>query len=282
MNLNERTNDYLINVSKVVDSEGKKEIISKNNPMEVRSVWMSNLEEEFYMIKHLVTNEKYYWGAFDTKFRLSLNGGNPVEIHPRFRSPNERYITIKKSIDEGNIRQLGLTLVSSIDATSVIIWEFNFPAEIGENDLINTYFFSQHLRSSGLLKNPMMTWIMFHGAYDVAYLIKLANFWDSLPDTLVEFQSHVRNYLGQNVFDVKFMTKFTNNLHGGLEEVATALHVNRVVGMAHQAGSDSLLTWQVFKKFKQVHFPHDSGISTGGNKTNRPSKGFEVGIFWYL
>ncbi|XP_078149943.1 putative CCR4-associated factor 1 homolog 9 [Carex rostrata] len=242
--------------------------------VEVRSVWMWNLEEEVHIIRHKVRNEKYYWGAFDTEFRLSLNGGNPAEIHPRFRTPNDRYIAIKESIDEGNIRQLGLTLVSAIDSTCVIVWEFNFaplhfpdevdPAIMGDNDLINTYFFSQLLRSSGLLENPMMTWIMFHGAYDVAYLIKLANFWNPLPDTLVGFQSHINHYLGNNLFDVKFMTKFTNNLHGGLEEVATALHVNRVVGMAHQAGSDSLLTWHVFGKFKQVYFPHDSGIRYEG------------------
>ncbi|XP_078180397.1 putative CCR4-associated factor 1 homolog 9 [Carex rostrata] len=244
--------------------------------VEVRSVGKSNLEEEFDMIRHKVRNEKYYWGAFDTEFRLSLNGGNPVDIHPRFRSPKERYITIKERIDEGNIRQLGLTLISALDL-SVIVWEFNFaplhfpddmdemdPTMMEDKDLINTYFFSQLLRSSGLLENPMMTWIMFHGAYDVPYLIKLANFWKPLPDTLVEFQSQVRNYLGENLFDVKFMTKFTNNLHGGLEDVAKALHVNRVVGVAHQAGSDSLLTWHIFQMLKRVYFPYDSGIRYEG------------------
>jgi CCR4-NOT transcription complex subunit 7/8 len=239
-------------------------------PVEVRSVWASNLDREFRVISQAIKGA-YHQVAFDTEFKLAPEKKNVVKTHPRFVSPDERYCAIKESTDKGNLRQLGLTL--SADDGSVLVWEFNFSpfhhlANMEENfeamgDYINSYFFSE-LLSSGLLNNPRMTWIMFHGSYDLVFLIKLATFWSPLPDTLVEFQSVVHNCLGDSIYDVKYMTKFTNNLYGGLKEVSTTLCVKRVVGQAHQAGSDSLLTWHTYEKLKKVYFPHDSGIRHAG------------------
>lgn len=61
-------------------------------------------------------------------------------------------------------------------------------------------------------------------------------------------------YFGQRVYDIKYMIRFCQGLHGGLKKVANALNVDRVAGKSHQAGSDSQLTLQTFMKLKDVYF----------------------------
>jgi CCR4-NOT transcription complex subunit 7/8 len=239
--------------------------------VEVRSVWASNLDREFRLITEAV-RDKYNSVTLDTEFWLDSCKNNFVQTHPLFQSPDERYRAIKMRTDKGNIRQLGLTLAS--DDGSVLVWEFNFglfhsPTEMDDdfetmhNDLINSYFFSDLLVTSGLLHNQKLTWIMFHSAYDIAYLIRLATFWSPLPNTLLEFEQLVRIYLSGNVFDVKYIIKYTD-LYGGLTDVARKLNISRVVGLAHQAGSDSLLTWHAYQNLKQIYFPHDKNTRHAG------------------
>ena len=52
---------------------------------------------------------------------------------------------------------------------------------------------------------------------------------------------------------MKYLMKFTDNLHGGLSKLAEQLNVVRI-GPQHQAGSDSLLTACTFFKLQQTHF----------------------------
>jgi len=53
---------------------------------------------------------------------------------------------------------------------------------------------------------------------------------------------------------MKYIIRYCTALHGGLERVANILDVDRAVGKSHQAGSDSLLTWQTFQKMVRTHF----------------------------
>eukprot|EP01024_Parvocaulis_polyphysoides_P043277 TRINITY_DN3953_c0_g1_i1.p4 TRINITY_DN3953_c0_g1~~TRINITY_DN3953_c0_g1_i1.p4 ORF type:complete len:144 (-),score=15.15 TRINITY_DN3953_c0_g1_i1:296-676(-) len=48
-------------------------------------------------------------------------------------------------------------------------------------------------------------------------------------------------------YDMKYLMKFCENMHGGLQRLAENLGVQRI-GPQHQAGSDSLLTSQTFNK----------------------------------
>ncbi|KAL8536039.1 hypothetical protein ACS0TY_011610 [Phlomoides rotata] len=55
----------------------------------------------------------------------------------------------------------------------------------------------------------------------------------------------VHCYFGRAIHDVKPMAKAVR-LYGGLDKIAKTLKLNRAAGKSHQAGSDSLLTMQVF------------------------------------
>ena len=56
-----------------------------------------------------------------------------------------------------------------------------------------------------------------------------------------------------SVYDIKHLIKFCNGLYGVLSKVANKLNVKRI-GVCHQAGSDSLLTSDVFTKLAYVYF----------------------------
>ncbi len=63
-----------------------------------------------------------------------------------------------------------------------------------------------------------------------------------------------------NVWDIKYLMKFCNNLHGGLNKLAETLEVERI-GPQHQAGSDSLLTSRTFMKLINLMFSGFTGVA---------------------
>uniref|UniRef100_J3MIV7 Uncharacterized protein n=1 Tax=Oryza brachyantha TaxID=4533 RepID=J3MIV7_ORYBR len=54
------------------------------------------------------------------------------------------------------------------------------------------------------------------------------------------------------------------DLRGGLECVAGKLGVLRAAGVAHQAGSDSLLTCQMFTRMRERYFDDDTLTAVAG------------------
>ncbi|XP_057473090.1 probable CCR4-associated factor 1 homolog 11 [Actinidia eriantha] len=106
---------------------------------------------------------------------------------------------------------------------------------------------------SGVVFNSQtaVTGVTFHGAYDFGFLVKLLT-QNDLPPNLPMFMQLVRIYFGGFVLDLKHMMKFCDGLCGGLEKLAKALNVDRVVGKSHQAGPDSLLTMQTFLRLRDT------------------------------
>ncbi|XP_012572540.1 probable CCR4-associated factor 1 homolog 11 [Cicer arietinum] len=124
------------------------------------------------------------------------------------------------------------------------VWAYNLPYEFYLiREAIDSARFGEMLIMSGLVFNKSVVWVTFHSAYDFGYLVKALT-RQNLPDKLEDFLYVVRNFFGDNVYDIKHVVRFCNALYGGLERVASVLNVSRsrTIGEFHQTASDSLLT----------------------------------------
>ena len=236
---------------------------------EIREVWAHNLHAEFREICHLV--QKYPFVAMDTEFPGIV--AKPVG---NFSSADEyKYQLVKCNVDLLKLIQLGITLFDGSGnlPKGVCTWQFNFKFNLVEDlyaeesiDLLRTSGldfekhsfqgimpcdFAEILLSSGLVLMDNVTWITFHSAYDFGYLLAQLTA-QSLPECETEFLETLKIYF-PNLYDIKYLMLSTDNLMGGLQSVANKLKVKRI-GAQHQAGSDSLLTGQVFFKIYDKYF----------------------------
>lgn len=233
----------------------------------IREVWASNLDEEIRKISYLL--DDYDHVALDTEFPgvIVRAVGNEV--------PDTRYQTLRANVDLLKIIQIGITLSneqgqSPEDCTT---WQFNFSFSLTSDmyaqdaiDLLTTsgIDFSQHdhrgidplvfgdlLTSSGLVLNSQIKWVTFHGGYDFAYMLKLLTAVP-LPTTEQDFFDLLKLFF-PHMYDLKYLMLSSDKLYGGLNKTAELLSCERV-GAMHQAGSDSLLTLDVFFKMKEEVF----------------------------
>ncbi|WVY92377.1 hypothetical protein V8G54_031465 [Vigna mungo] len=220
-----------------------------------RSVWASNLETEFELIRSVITF--YPLISMDTEFP-----GVIFHSNSDMRQPEQNYAVMKSNVECLHLIQVGLTLsdcdgnLPSFQSSDRFIWEFNFrefnvacdphasdsiallqrqgiDLEKNRKFGVDIVRFVELLMFSGMLCNSNIQWITFHGGYDFGYLVK-------------------------TIYDVKHLIKFCPNLYGGLDRVGESLSLDRAVGKSHQAGSDSLLTLHAFNKIKNVYFSKHS------------------------
>ncbi len=226
----------------------------------IREVWNYNLEEEMEHIRALV--EHYPYIAMDTEFPGVVTAGLSSRD-----SKDYQYQTIRANVDLMKLIQFGIALADengNFCNDGCTCWQFNFKFDLGVDtfnqdsitllqksginfDNIALYGieinkFSELLMMSGLVLNENVKWITFHSSYDFGYLLKTLT-CAPLPENEIEFLDGLKLYF-PNIFDVKYMMT-TKKLYGGLSAVAETLQVDRV-GEMHQAGSDSLLTLEVF------------------------------------
>ncbi|CAD5112540.1 DgyrCDS1750 [Dimorphilus gyrociliatus] len=111
--------------------------------------------------------------------------------------------------------------------------------------------FAEILLGSGLILMDNVYWLSFHSSYDFSYLLHLL-IVRNLPDSEMRFHEYLNTYFPK-IYDVKYLMKSCKQLKGGLQEIADQLEIIRI-GQQHQAGSDSLVTGQVFFKMRELFF----------------------------
>ena len=249
----------------------KMSILPQSDNLIIREVWADNLEEEFVLIREIVNDYPYI--AMDTEFP-----GTVVKPVGNFKTASEfRYYTLKYNVDILKLIQLGLTFSNKdgnlprCGTDKDCIWQFNFREFNTDKDMhaidsvkllensgidfkknnekgIDAHLFRGLLMSSGMVLNDNIHWVTFHGGYDFGYIVKLLT-CQQLPSTPEGFFIFVKKYF-PNVYDIKHLMTFCNDLYGGLNNLAKSLDVKRI-GVCHQAGSDSLLTSSVYSKLRQ-------------------------------
>ena len=186
-----------------------------------------------------------------------------------------KYQLVKCNVDLLKMIQLGVTLFDAAGnrPPGVCTWQFNFKFSLSEDlyaeesiDLlmqsgirfdahctegIEPSEFAEMLLTSGLVLMDNVTWLTFHSAYDFGYLLAQLT-CQQLPESETEFLETLRVYF-PNMYDIKYLMSSIEHLNGGLQKVANELRVKRI-GSQHQAGSDSLLTGQVFFKMYAEYF----------------------------
>lgn len=239
------------------------------NPMWVREVWDSNIQQEFELLRTVI--ERYPYVSMDTEFP-----GVVAKPIGNFRNPSEyHYQTLRCNVDLLNIIQLGITVSDEKGNKphGFCTWQFNFKFNLEEDmfaqdsiDLLtksginfrkNLQFgidpldFAELLISSGLVLLDDIKWISFHSGYDFGYLLKILT-CKELPKNEQDF-FHLLHVYFPNLYDIKYMVRSIPNLKGGLQDIADELQISRI-GPQHQAGSDSLLTSDVYFKLRQTIF----------------------------
>ena len=237
--------------------------------MEIIQVWNDNIDTAIKKISELI--DKYCYVAMDTEFPGIV--ARPID---QFKLFNEyQYQTLRCNVDLLQIIQLGIAFAdeNGKNPNPNTCWQFNFHFNLKQDmfaqdsvDLlirsgvkfeehekkgIETSKFARLLITSGLVLNNEIKWISFHSGYDFGYLVKILT-QKALPVRRKDFFDLLSFYF-PCLYDMKYLSIYSHKLHGGLNKLAEKLNVLRI-GQVHQAGSDSLLTLNVFFKLKNVFF----------------------------
>ncbi|KAH9383170.1 hypothetical protein HPB48_023996 [Haemaphysalis longicornis] len=240
-----------------------------NETPDIRNVWAFNLDDELDNIGRII--KRYNYVAMDTEFP-GVTSNFLTECPSRGEYD---YHNLRCNVNMMKVIQIGFTFMDEAGnkPPNNCTWQFNFKFSLTEDMyaddsialLVNSgieferhqkqgidpYEFAQLLTVSGVVLSPNVKLICFHGAYDVAYLLRLLTN-APLPQDMSEFMEVVRLYFPV-VYDVKYLAQTCTNLKGGLKTLADKLEVEQI-GRRHQAGSDSLLTAEVFFKIRDIFF----------------------------
>jgi len=231
-----------------------------NNYSGIKEVYKNNFLEE---MKNLISYlNKYNYIGMDTEYP-------GIVFQVENYCDDFYYKSVKLNVESLKLIQLGITLSDERGRLPYPYhtWQFNFEfdpdrdksanssiellkrsginfEELKKNGIEHKLFF-EVIKSSGLVLNPKIKWISFHGSYDFAYL--LSNLINTpLPKNEKEF-TKILGFYFPNHYDIKILVKEKDKLKGGLNKLAHYLNVERE-GQNHQAGSDSYVTIDVFWK----------------------------------
>ena len=268
----------MINLSTQPILENQQNIIN-NYKLEdkIIDVYEDNFIKEIKRIgKYL---KQYPYIGMDTEF--------PGIVYPCTSISSDFYYQfIKTNVDKLKLIQLGITLTNAKgeQPPNTATWQFNLKFDIDKdehsqesinllynsginfhkikNEGISHSLFAEYLMVSGMVLNENIIWISFNGLSDFAYLLKLL-IGDYLPNNTNDFLDLIKTYF-PNAYDIKYMINENDLYKGGLNKLAKELNIERK-GEVHQAGSDSLITSQVFFKLIENNSINKNDLNYGKN-----------------
>ncbi|CAL9728545.1 poly(A) ribonuclease Pop2p [Monosporozyma unispora] len=194
------------------------------NHLFIREVWKNNLYSEFNSIRRLLSQYKYV--SISTEFVGTL--ARPIG---NFRSREDyHYQTMRANVDLLNPVQLGISLsdvYGNKPENEPSTWQFNLEFDVNKEMIsgeslellrksginyemhknigVSKFEFAQLMIDSGLLMDENITWITYHAAYDLGFLINiLMN--DIMPNNRKDFEWWIHKYM-PNLFDLNLIYK---------------------------------------------------------------------------
>ena len=249
-----------------------------NEELGIIEVYDNNFIEQIKYLSSLLDDYNYI--GMDTEFPGTV-------FHVENMTEDFYYKSLKKNVDKLKLIQLGITLTNEKGEypSPYHTWQFNLEfdksVELYKDDSIDMLkkcgidfdklkkkgikhkTFAAYFMVSNLVLNPDVHWVSFQGSYDFGYLLKLLINID-LPQTEDEFINELNVYF-INFYDIRVIVKDNENLlKKGLNRLAELLDVKRE-GQEHQAGSDSMVTIDVFFKLKKKGFVSDNKFKEAKN-----------------
>ena len=252
----------------------------ENDRLGIMEVYEDNFIEQIKYIGDLL--DEYNYIGMDTEFPGTV-------FHVENMTEDFYYKSLKKNVDKLKLIQLGITLTNDKgeypNNSPYHTWQFNLEfdkdTELYKDESMDMLkkcginfdklkkkgikhnIFAQYFMVSNLVLNPDVHWVSFHGSYDFGYLLKLLINSD-LPQTEDEFVNKLNLYF-INFYDIRVMVKDNDNLFKkSLKRLAEMLEVRRE-GQEHQAGSDSMVTIDVFFKLKKKGLISDKKFDEAKN-----------------
>lgn len=223
---------------------------------EVREVWAWNLDEEFEALVQAVAGESGMVLALDMEFP------GFVRAEPRVGARSLRYQALRENVDQLRPIQLGAA-VASADGSLHGVWSFNFRFDVDVD--LHTKSSVAFLRAAGIDfprhasegidpvtlgrrftesclvgqhgRSPW--WVTFSGSYDLGYLLKVLTEGRPLPREHSSFDTALASFCPRR-YELRDQLP-----HGSLDSIARKHGIQRH-GAAHTAGSDALLTLELF------------------------------------
>lgn len=276
LNINAKEYDNSYKKIKPLINQPNKQNVSTNKT-KIIEVYEDNFIAEIKNISKYLIN--YPFVGMDTEF--------PGVLYPCKSFTTDFYYKFtKENVDKLKLIQIGISLFNKKGEKPPFpsTWQFNLKFDLKKDEIaqdalnllkssgldfdklknkgIKHELFAEYFISSGLILNEHVIWISFNGFSDFAYLINLASN-QKMPESENEFSENLELYF-PNVYDIKKMLANIDLFKGGLNKVAKELKVERF-GEMHQAGSDSMVTGEVFFSLLKMNYISLEDLNTEKN-----------------
>lgn len=219
-------------------------------------VWEGNFDEEFSALLEAVMRA----GGPQATLAMDMEFPGFLCEDPRHSSHAAHYQALRCNVDQLWPIQLGIAVLGT-NGMHRGVWTFNlrFDASIDAHTKesvaflqaagidfprhrsqgINVLALGERLAKSSIIGALAPSWLTFSGSYDWAYLLKLVTLGRALPSQPSTFEKVLSVYCPKR-------RELRNLLPTGSLEVLGRKHGVKRCGKAHTAGSDALLTLELF------------------------------------